>query len=69
MAKDLKAGDKVSWDTAQGETHGTVKKKVTGTAQVKGHVAKASKDAPQYEVESAKTGKHAIHKPAELRKT
>ena len=47
MAKMLKPGDKVSWNTSQGETHGTVEKKVTSTERVKGHVAKATKADPQ----------------------
>ncbi|MBV9655846.1 MAG: DUF2945 domain-containing protein [Acetobacteraceae bacterium] len=68
MAKTLKPGDKVSWNTSQGETHGTVEKNVTGTERVKGHVAKASKDDPQYKVKSAKSGKEAIHRPDELKK-
>ena len=67
-AKSLKTGDKVKWGTAQGETHGTVVKKETGTAKVKGHTAKASTDAPQYRVKSDKSGKEAIHKPDELKK-
>lgn len=66
--KTLKAGDKVRWDTPQGETHGTVVKSETGTARVKGHVAKASKEDPQYRVKSDKSGKEAIHKPDELKK-
>ena len=66
--KTLKAGDKVKWGTAQGETHGTVVKKETGTAKVKGHTAKASKDDPQYRVKSDKSGKEAIHKADELKK-
>ena len=68
MTKELKPGDKVAWNTSQGETHGTVEKKVTGTEHVKGHVAKASKENPEYRVKSAKSGKEAIHKPDELRK-
>lgn len=68
MAKSLKAGDKVTWDTSQGETHGKVVKKVTGTAKAGGHTAKASKDEPQYRVKSDKTGKEAIHKPEALSK-
>lgn len=67
--KKLKKGDQVAWDAAQGEVKGTVEKKVTATAKVKGHTAKASEDEPQYEDKSAKTGKTAIHKPDELRKT
>lgn len=64
----LKKGDEVAWDTSQGETHGTVDKKLTSTAHVKGHVAKATKDDPQYLVTSAKSGKQAIHRADELRK-
>ena len=66
MTKDLKAGDKVAWDTSQGETTGKVVRKETSTAQVQGHTAKASKDAPQYRVKSDKSGKEAIHKPEAL---
>ncbi len=66
--KTLKAGDKVKWGSAQGETHGEVVKKVTSTEKVKGHTAKASKDDPQYKVKSDKTGAEAIHKPGELKK-
>lgn len=64
----VKAGDKVKWGTSQGETHGTVEKKVTSTTKVKGHVAKATKETPQFLVKSAKSGKEAVHKPEELKK-
>ena len=69
MTKDLKKGDHVAWNTSQGETQGVVEKKVTSEEHVKGHVAKASKDEPQYKVKSDKSGKEAIHKPEQLRKT
>ena len=68
MTKELKQGDKVSWNTSQGKTSGTVIKKVTRTAKVKSHTAKASKDNPQYKVESDKTGAEAIHKRESLTK-
>jgi hypothetical protein len=68
MASNLKAGDHVTWDTAQGKTQGTVEKKLTGTTQIKGHTAKASKDNPEYLVKSDKTGAKAAHKPGELKK-
>ena len=68
MAKELKTGDHVEWDTPQGKTTGTVVKKETGTAKAGGHTAKASKDEPQYRVKSDKSGKEAIHKPEELKK-
>ncbi len=64
----LKAGDKVSWDSSGGHSTGKVVKKETGTAHVKGHTAKATKDDPEFRVKSDKSGKEAIHKPAELKK-
>ena len=68
MAKELKPGDKVSWDTSQGKTDGQVVRKQTTPTQIKGHKVAASKDNPQYIVKSAKSGKEAAHKPTELKK-
>ena len=65
---DFKQGDRVRWDTSQGETHGKVKKKLTSRTRVKGHTVAASKDEPQYLVESDKTGEEAAHKADALRK-
>lgn len=66
MKANPKAGDAVEWQTSQGMTTGKVVRKVTGTAHVKGHTAKASEGEPQFEVKSNKTGKTAIHKSAAL---
>ena len=63
-----KAGDKVTWNTSGGETHGTVEKVVTSTTHVKGHTAKATKDHPEVLVKSDKSGKEAVHRPEELKK-
>ena len=68
MAKTLKAGDKVKWNTSQGETHGVVEKKQTAATKIKGHKVAASKDDPQCVVKSDKSGAKAAHKPEELRK-
>lgn len=59
-------GDKVKWETSQGTTTGTVKKKITEETDIKGHTAKASEDDPQYLVESESTGSEAAHKPSSL---
>ena len=67
MAKTPKKNDKVTWDTPQGKTKGTVEKVVTDTTKVKGHTAKATEDAPQVLVKSDKSGKKAVHKPGELK--
>lgn len=64
----FKAGDKVKWNHSQGETTGSVVRKVVSETRIKGHKVAASPDKPQYIVESAKTGARAAHKPEELRK-
>ncbi len=69
MAEDLSKGDKVEWETSQGTTKGTVRKKLTSETKIKGHKVAASKDNPEYLVESDKSGKQAAHKPAALKKT
>jgi hypothetical protein len=66
MAKELKPGDRVQWNTPQGKTTGRVKKKLTSAKKIKGHVAKASKKNPEYLVQSDKSGRQAAHKPGEL---
>lgn len=68
MAKALKKGDEVEWGTSQGKTHGKVVRKQTSPTQIKGHKVAASKENPQYIVESDKSGKRAAHKPGELKK-
>lgn len=65
---ELKKGDEVSWKTSQGKTEGTVVKKQTSDTTIKGHKVSASKDDPQYIVESEKTGAKAAHKPEALSK-
>lgn len=68
MAESIKLGDKVKWDTPQGETEGTVEKTLTSPTKIKGHEIKASKDNPEYLVRSEKSGKEAAHKPDEIKK-
>ena len=67
MAEKLKTGDKVEWESSQGKTSGTVKKKLTKPTDIKGHHVAASADNPKYLVESEKSGKEAAHKPAALK--
>jgi len=69
MAGEFKKGDKVEWDSSGGHSTGKVVEKVTSEEKIKGHTAKASKEEPQYKVESDKSGKEAIHKPEELTKS
>jgi small-conductance mechanosensitive channel len=66
VSDEFKQGDRVQWESSQGTIEGTVKKKLTEPTDIKGHHVAASKDAPQYLVESDKTGKEAAHKPESL---
>lgn len=68
MAKALKRGDKVSWDSSGGSSTGRVVKKQTTPTQIKGHKVAASTDDPQYIVESDKSGARAAHKAEALKK-
>ena len=67
MEKQLKAGDKVSWKSHGGAAHGKVVKKVTSPMTIKGHKVAASKDNPEYLVETDE-GKQAAHKAESLTK-
>ena len=66
MADDLHKGDHVSWQSHGTTTEGTVQRKITKETEASGRTVKASEDEPQYEVESDKSGKTAVHKPGAL---
>ena len=61
-----KAGDKVSWKSHSGTAHGKVVKKQTSPTQIKGHKVAASKEEPQFIVETEE-GKKAAHKAGALK--
>jgi len=67
MTKNLKPGDAVSWKSSGGDAQGRVVKKITTPTQIKGHKISASKDNPEFVVETNE-GKRAAHKPSALRK-
>ena len=67
MDENPKAGTKVSWKSHGGEAHGKVIKKVTSPTHIKGHKVAASKDEPQFIVET-EDGKRAAHKAQALSK-
>jgi DUF2945 family protein len=66
--EEFKQGDEVEWNTPQGKTRGTVKKKLTHRTEVGGQAIAASEVDPRYLVQSEKTGKEAAHKPDALNK-
>jgi hypothetical protein len=65
--KDLRKGDKVTWQSHGNEVHGTVEGKITERTEAAGRTVDASPDEPQYEVKSDKTGRTAVHKPGALK--
>ena len=67
MVKSFEAGDKVEWNSSGGHSTGKVVRKVTKPMTIKGHKVAASKDNPEYLVES-ESGKRAAHKPSALSK-
>jgi hypothetical protein len=65
--KALKHGDKVKWKSHGGTAEGKVAKKLTRPTDIKGHHVAASKDNPEFLVET-EDGKRAAHKPEALEK-
>ena len=65
--KSFRKGDKVSWQSSGGTAHGKVVKKLTSPMEIKDHHVAASKDNPEYMVETEE-GAQAAHKPGALKK-
>ena len=68
MAKDLKVGDHVGWNSEAGRVRGTILKKITKVISFNGYTVHASKDEPQYLIRSDTTEHLAMHKGSALRK-
>ncbi len=63
-----KVGDHVSWNSEAGRVRGRITRVVASEIEFKGYTVHASKDEPQYEIRSDKTGHIAMHKGSALRK-
>ena len=68
MEHDFKVGDHVEWNSEAGRVRGTIRKKVTAEIQFKGYKVHASKEEPQYQIDSDKTDHVAMHKGSALKK-
>lgn len=68
MAENLTKGDHVTWNSHGGQAEGTVDRKITSDTEAAGRTVRASKENPQYEVTSEKSGGTAVHKPEALHK-
>ncbi len=64
----FKIGDHVKWNSEAGHVTGRISKIHTRDFDYNGHPRRASKDAPQYEIESDKTDHIAAHKEGTLTK-
>ena len=67
MAKQLKTGDRVAWQSS-GTAEAHVERKLTSPSKIKGHEVSASEDNSEFLVRSEKWGKIAAHKPLALRR-
>ncbi len=66
--KSFKRGDHVSWNSEAGRVRGTITKVITSEIEFKGYTVHASKEEPQYQIESDKTDHIAMHKGSALRR-
>lgn len=67
MAHTFKVGDHVTWNSEAGHVSGHIMRVHTQDVDYKGYTHHASKDEPQYEIRSDKTGHVALHKGKALR--
>jgi hypothetical protein len=66
--KVFKTGDPVSWNSEAGRVRGRIVRVHARDFKVNGYTHHASAEAPQYEIESDRTGHIAFHKGAVLTK-
>ncbi len=66
--KDLRPGDRVTWKSHGGTAEGHVVKKLTSETRIRNHKVAASKENPEFLVESEMTGGRAAHQPEALTK-
>jgi hypothetical protein len=64
----FKVGDHVSWNSEAGRVSGIIRKKITAPLEFKGYTVRASREEPQYLIESDKTDHLAMHKGSALRR-
>jgi hypothetical protein len=67
MTRELNSGDRVSWKSHGGTAEGKVVRKLTTVTKIKGHKVAASKDNPEYLVETGE-GNRVAHKAEALSK-
>ena len=68
MTPKFKVGDHVEWNSEAGRVRGTIKKRIVSAITFKGYTVHASKEEPQYLIESDTTDHLAMHKGSALKK-
>ncbi len=68
MAHEFKVGEHVEWNSEAGRVRGTITKKHTSEITFKGYTVHASKEEPQYEIQSDTTDHLPMHKGSALTK-
>ena len=66
MKGTFKVGDHVTWNSEAGHVGGTIVKVHTTDVSYKGYTHHATKDEPQYEIQSDKSDHIAMHKGSAL---
>lgn len=69
MAQEFKVGDRVTWNSQAGWVSGTIRRVHRKNVDYKGCIHHASPEEPQYEIDSDKTDRIAMHKGAALKKS
>ena len=62
MRGEFKTGDHVSWNSEAGRVSGIIRKTISAPIEFKGYTVRASREEPQYVIESDKTDHLAVHK-------
>lgn len=65
---EFQKGNDVTWQSHGHTLEGTVEKEITSDTEAAGRTVRASKEEPQYLVESDRSGRAAVHKPGALKK-
>jgi hypothetical protein len=68
MTTNFKVGDHIRWNSEAGYVCGKIIKVHMRDSKYKGYTHHASKDDPQYEIQSDKTDRIAMHKGSALKK-
>jgi hypothetical protein len=62
MPGAFKIGNHVSWNSDAGHVSGVIRRKISAPLEFKGYTVHASREEPQYLIESDKTDRLAMHK-------